>query len=188
MQFRFNHIGITVSDLDESVEFYRTLFDLPPGLYVDIVSNSGADQVTTTTQRVAFVPIGETGLIELHEFRSSRTPLEGQLEDIGYAYLCFEVDDLETTYKRLQDRGATFMAPLREIFVEATDATKLPPSDGGDSRPPDTPLYQKVCDVLDPDGKRIEIVENDRRLQTPAINRNAQGSLVSRDGPHLVRV
>jgi catechol 2,3-dioxygenase-like lactoylglutathione lyase family enzyme len=185
VEFRFNHIGITVSDLDRSIDFYRTLFDLEPGLYVDIITNSPEpDGSPSRSQRVAFVPIGETGLIELHEFAPGRTPLEGLLESVGYAYLCLEVDDLEATYERLQDSGATFMAPLRQIFVEATASTVGPL----DSSFQAEPMYQKVCDVFDPDGKRVEIVENDQRLKTPAIYRNAQDALVSRDQPHVVRL
>jgi catechol 2,3-dioxygenase-like lactoylglutathione lyase family enzyme len=187
MEFRFNHIGITVSDLDKSIDFYRTLFDLEPGLYVDIITKTSPEGSPSRSQRVAFVPIGESGLIELHEFSPTRTPLEGQLESVGYAYLCLEVDDLEATYKRLQESGATFMAPLRQIFVEALPNTALPPSEVDDLRPLDTPMYQKVCDVFDPDGKRVELVENDRRLKTPAIHRNAQGGFAVRDRPHVVR-
>jgi catechol 2,3-dioxygenase-like lactoylglutathione lyase family enzyme len=189
MEFRFNHIGITVSDLDKSVDFYRTLFDLEPGLYVDIISNSsGVDGSPARSQRVAFVPIGETGLIELHEFSPSRTPLEGPMESVGYAYLCLEVDDLDATYKRLQGIGARFMAPLRQIFVEATATTAGPTGKAGDSTTMQEPMYQKVCDVFDPDGKRVELVENDQRLKTPAINRAAWGGFALPDRPYVVRL
>ncbi|MFE5704958.1 VOC family protein [Rhodococcus koreensis] len=175
MQFRFNHIGITVSDLDKSVEFYRTLFGLPPGLYVDILTEDASADGQGRVQRVAFVPIGETGLIELHEFTPTREALGGGLENTGYAYLSFDVDDLEAEYDRLVKLGVDIMASLREIYVEAPDGSE-------------TPRWQKVCDVRDPDGKRVELVENDTRLQTPAINHAARQGLARPDHPYVVRV
>jgi catechol 2,3-dioxygenase-like lactoylglutathione lyase family enzyme len=178
VRFRLNHVGITVSDLDRAIEFYRDLFELEPGMYIDVRS-AGQDEseLAREGQRLALLPVGDDALIELIEFTPPRhvsapvaDGITSTYRDVGYAYLSFEVDDLEAEYQRLLDRGARFT---------------VPPWDLGHDRPVQG---SRACVLLDPDGKRIELVQYGPDLQTPAINEAAQRRTARPDDPYVLTV
>jgi catechol 2,3-dioxygenase-like lactoylglutathione lyase family enzyme len=133
-----NHTGITVNNLERSIDFYTNTLGMKlerqfevdgPGIST-IVALPGAHL------RIAFVCVGSFRL-ELIEYLA---PQGGKVDmatnNIGSAHVAFTTDDLDTTYEELKAKGVHFKgAPMR-------------------SRP-DRP---RVAYLLDPDGYTLEIV------------------------------
>jgi catechol 2,3-dioxygenase-like lactoylglutathione lyase family enzyme len=133
-----NHTGITVSNLERSIDFYMNTLGMKlerqfevqgPGI-ATIVGLPGAHL------RIAFVYLGDFRL-ELIEYAA---PQGGKLDmatnNVGSAHVAFTTDDVDKTYEELKGKGVRFKgAPTR-------------------SRP-DRP---RVAYLLDPDGYTVEIV------------------------------
>ena len=144
VKVNLNHIGITVSNLEESLAFYQKAFDLIPGMKFEVTANSAMAEtlgLPEHRQKVALIPIDGV-MIELIEFHPHRKEFDGRQDDIGYAYLSFIVDDLDEVHANLTAAGFKFNTkPL-----------------AGNEDPPFT--GSKVCVLKDPDGKNIEFVQH----------------------------
>ncbi len=92
-----DHIGIAVRSLEEGLRPYVEGLGLKP---------SGTEEVPTEQVKVAFLPVGETRL-ELLEPTGPDSPIVRFLERRGEGihHLCFLVDDLESTLRRLDAAG-----------------------------------------------------------------------------------
>jgi len=56
--------------------------------------------------RIQFMDLGNNGLLELLEPHGEKSPVQRHLDKGGGLYhLCFEVDDLDGTLRRLRDTG-----------------------------------------------------------------------------------
>jgi methylmalonyl-CoA/ethylmalonyl-CoA epimerase len=90
-----NHIGIAVKNLDESIELYKTLFQLS-----DIHKESVADQKVN----IASFKIGEV-IIELTEAMDESSPIHKFIEKRGEGihHIAFESDAIESDLSRLKD-------------------------------------------------------------------------------------
>lgn len=109
-----NHIGVTVRDLDATVAWYREMLDIEPTFGQR--GNSGGEvdtvvQVEGAVIDMAFCVLGNTCV----EFLQYREPEGKEFTlrncDIGAVHICFEVDDIEATYRRLLSKGVEFSAP-----------------------------------------------------------------------------
>jgi catechol 2,3-dioxygenase-like lactoylglutathione lyase family enzyme len=152
---RFHHIGITVTNLERSLEFYKTAFDLDPGVTFKITA--GPSRVISLglpehKQRVAMLPVGDV-VIELIEITPNRRPADGRQDDAGYAYPAFEVDDLEATYQALLAKGFEFNSPPMASHAGGPAAGSL------------------FCILKDPDGKNIELMQIGPGLTREALYR-----------------
>lgn len=137
------HAGITVSDLDRSLEFYcgllgmelrwRRLYEQPAIL--SVVNVEG-----TTALDIAMLRVPGSDLdIELVEYKGcERHSGAGRPCDYGTGHFCVFVDDIEETYLDLESRGVSFRSDGPKQATEG-------PNRGGKS------LYS-----LDPDGYVIE--------------------------------
>ena len=107
-----NHIGISVSDLDRSIDFYRNLlgmevvvrrpFDGPQ--YEEVLALPG-------TRGMVALLRSATAQIELFEFVEPapvRANARRPVSDYGITHLCIEVTDIESEYARLKSRGIDF--------------------------------------------------------------------------------
>jgi catechol 2,3-dioxygenase-like lactoylglutathione lyase family enzyme len=112
-----NHVGISVSDLQRSVEFYRKVFGLEVTverrfegeIYEKMLGLGG------TAGRVALL-VGNQMRIELFEF-TQPSPKAGDIQrpvcDHGITHFCVEVSDIQAEYLRMTAAGALFhTAPL----------------------------------------------------------------------------
>jgi catechol 2,3-dioxygenase-like lactoylglutathione lyase family enzyme len=103
----FDHIGLTVPDLERSVEWYTKLFGLGAGPRADGSGEVVSDllEVPGTDLRAAFLEAGPHKL-ELTEFRSpAGKPFTRSNNEIGANHPCFIVDDIEAVTKDLLDGG-----------------------------------------------------------------------------------
>lgn len=139
---RIQHVGVPVSSLRRSLDFYETAFGIQPDFIADVEHDeriSEAVGVSNAKIRVAFVTIGDTR-IELLEYVQPRgRPYRGRNCDVGAIHICFEVDDVWETYEELRAKGIMFARP------------PIPLPDG----PP--PGGCTFAYFKDPDGLQLEI-------------------------------
>jgi len=134
-----HHVGLTVSDLDTAVEFYRSTFDaatvaefsvagdaFETGVGIDDASAEFAhlDFGSVRLELVAYEPVG-------------RDRPTADLNESGATHFGVEVDDLDEFYRSLDDDVETI------------------------SEPQTTETGTKICFLRDPDDHLVEVLELD---------------------------
>jgi len=142
---KFNHIGISVSNLDRSVAFYRDMFGMEPlceifdfggGMYEQIMDIPGV------TGRMCVIGKGSLQL-ELFEFTHSRPrDPEYPVSDRGLSHFGFEVEDIAAVYEKLRAAKVRIHSPVM-TFTSG----------------------MKAAYCRDPDGNVFELLE--RTIKTP---------------------
>lgn len=117
MILNYFHFSFTVSDIERSVEFYRDILGLK------LVHRMVHDQPYTSVQvgfpnallKVALFTIDGMSqppsghLLELIEYANPRgEPTDTATNRPGAAHLAFQVDDLQSEYKRMSALGVRF--------------------------------------------------------------------------------
>jgi catechol 2,3-dioxygenase-like lactoylglutathione lyase family enzyme len=137
------HFGITCSDADRSLAFYRDLFGMrlvadrvvPRGGFVEKVTGvAGAE--------VRLVHLQGYGVnVELIQYLNPPGERHARrFEDAGSAHLCFTAENLDDVHARLREM---------DVVLRSSPTTVVGgPNDGGKG------LY-----IEDPDGNGVEIVE-----------------------------
>lgn len=109
------HIGLTVSNLERAVRFYQDVLNLT---YVGEMSMGGEEtaqlfQRPGCTVRVAYLRTASptAPLVELIQF-TDRAAEKGEpsLFRTSISELCFQVEDIDREYERLQALGVTFLS------------------------------------------------------------------------------
>lgn len=140
----FFHGGVTVSDMDRALAFYRDglglevefdrVFDAP---YLKTVLGLDFDRL-----RAVYLRIPSGGFIELLEYAGiERLPAAARPCDPGAGHLCLFVDDIEGVFSRLVGHG--FSARSAAI-VDITSG----PNEGS-----------RVIYMLDQDGYAVELLQ-----------------------------
>lgn len=118
---KINHVAIVVSDIDESLRFWRDALGLTLHHIEDVPSQKAM---------VAFLPTGESE-VELVKPTADDTGAAKFLRERGPGmhHLCFEVDDLEGMMARLSEQGVRLIndTPIvlegrRLIFIHPKSA------------------------------------------------------------------
>jgi catechol 2,3-dioxygenase-like lactoylglutathione lyase family enzyme len=107
-----HHMGITVSDIDASVEFYTKGLELTLKLRNEMAGPqlSAVLGVPGTALKTAFLT-GANACLELVQYiHPDGRRIYGNNNDIGSAHSCFVVDDIDATFHRLVSLGATYWA------------------------------------------------------------------------------
>ena len=138
-----DHIGFSVSSLDQSIEWYSFFLDSPPVLrkvwdveYVGRLVGYKGMKIDAAFWRLP----GGT-VLELIEYQN---PQPGRVDmetfNVGNAHLCLVVDDLAKDFERLRGRAA----------FRYSEPVEIPwgPYKGG-----------KACYLRDPDGISIELIQ-----------------------------
>ncbi|HOH88892.1 MAG TPA: methylmalonyl-CoA epimerase [Bacillota bacterium] len=94
---KIDHIGIAVSNLDETVKLYRDVLGL---------ELHGTEVVPEQKVRVAFLPVGDTE-VELLESTSAEGPIAKFIEAKGQGiqHIAFRVDDIEAALEEMKAKG-----------------------------------------------------------------------------------
>jgi len=140
-----HHVGLTVSDLDASVEFYCAVLGCAvrersqsSGLEVDTLTGVAEAHIVTADLQL---PRGE--ILELVQYLTpAGVPLAQQRNQPGHTHIGFQVPDVDAAYDRLMTHGA--VPTSRPVTINepgsAWDGVRA--------------LY-----ACDPDGRTIECLE-----------------------------
>ena len=141
-----NHIGVTVSNLERSIEFYTRLgIQQPPAEWVFPISGEWLSKLVCEEGaeiRVAFLPVEGDVVLELLEYQSPRgaTANTKPNRDAGAMHIALNVDDVDEVYSRLKS----------EIqFNSEPQTVEMGPWAGN-----------RVVYLNDPDGTPVELVQN----------------------------
>jgi len=128
---KFNHVGISVSDIERSIAFYRDMFGMQQLCDVFPFGDERVQAIMDipgVTGRMCM--IGKDNLqLELFEFTGGRAKdANYPVSDHGYSHFGFEVDDVDATYARLKEAGVrihspviTFDGGIRAIYARDPD-------------------------------------------------------------------
>ncbi|WP_097976936.1 VOC family protein [Streptomyces sp. gb14] len=142
------HVGIAVADLDRSVQFYRTLTGREPIVSHEHIHGQGFAETEGLSGhaevRYATFNLENIG-IDLIEFQAPQgEPSNPAANRPGSAHLCFHVEDVDATCKRIIDAGIPLLGePYTFAEGEVT---------------PDDAVGTRVAYFNDPDGTNLEII------------------------------
>jgi catechol 2,3-dioxygenase-like lactoylglutathione lyase family enzyme len=143
-----DHIGLTVTDLERSIEFYTSVLECSivmrqekeGGYLAAIVGYPGARVLMTHLQ-----PPGGGPRIELFQYLVPKSAVRHlEPRNVGNAHICFVVEDLAALYERLVEKGIGTISPPVEVDTGVNT--------GGSS------LY-----LYDPDGITLELFQRPRK-------------------------
>lgn len=108
-----HHIGITVRDIKKSFDWYSKMFDLQPGPinYGEGQDLSNAVQLENAELTFAMIEIGSTRIEFLQYHNPPGKDFSLTNGDVGATHICLQVDDMDSAYSTLLERGAVFNAP-----------------------------------------------------------------------------
>ena len=149
-----NHFGISVRDLDRSIAFYRALTGQEPaatGTWSSIGLDSAAGIGGSRSRRAAIrwvtFRINNVNIDILQVNKEEEPDLslaKHSLGELGAMHACFEVEDLESVFKRMQDAGIKFHGPFHRISHD---------EDGAEEG-----IGTVVASFDGPDGERLELI------------------------------
>jgi catechol 2,3-dioxygenase-like lactoylglutathione lyase family enzyme len=137
---KFSHVGISVSDIDRSIAFYRDLFGMEQLCDVFPFGGEQYDAIMDIPGvQGRMCMIGKDTLqLELFEFANSKAKdPEYPVSDRGYSHFGFEVEDIAATYEKLRAADVRIHSPVITFM-------------GGG---------MKAAYCRDPDGNVFEIME-----------------------------
>ncbi|MFB6817542.1 VOC family protein [Streptomyces sp. NPDC056347] len=143
------HVGISVSDLDASIAFYRALTGREPVVAGETMHSDpfGRSQgLPTAKLRYATINLDNSlgiDLIQFQEPKGERT--NGMANRPGSMHLCFRVDDFDAVHRRMKEAGYGFLGD--DYTFIAGEVT------------PDAALGTRVAYFNDPDGTNLEIIQ-----------------------------
>ena len=148
------HFSFTVSDIEQSVLFYRDVLGLElvhrqeqANEYTRRFVGYADAHLKVAQFRIAAAPVNRSGhMLELIEYVAPRgEKIDTRTKNTGTAHLAFEVDDIQTEYNRMRALGVRFRtAP---VAIEAGI------NKGG-----------FTCYFLDPDDITLEIIQPPERI------------------------
>jgi len=146
------HIGITISDLERSIQFYTAVFGF---------------RVLRKGDTNAYLHL-ENELVELMQGSPSNGKAQPQTPEawqeqmsnvVGFIHLGFRVDDMDKALGRIREQGGEIVSPPAE-YTPAIEYVAEPHEDK--LRRAAKPLgkqYWRIAMVVDPDGVILEILE-----------------------------
>lgn len=144
------HTGITVSDLDRSVAFYRDILGFPVSERLEC-RGSIFEQVTGVTgAEMVIVNVHAPGhTIELLQYTNPQDRNRSALRpcDTGALHIAFKVEDIASVVDAVRRAGLTPVAPSVPVFPKGR-------SEG-----------LRAIYTTDPDGVVIEFIESPRLFE-----------------------
>ncbi|WP_101296161.1 VOC family protein [Halegenticoccus soli] len=114
-----HHYGVTVSDMDEALGFYRDTLGMEELDQLSFASEEFSKFVGVENVDVDLVFLDADGCaVELLEYNhpSGDNANDGvSNNDIGAAHFCLEVDDLDAIYDDLRSDGVEFINPPQTL-------------------------------------------------------------------------
>jgi catechol 2,3-dioxygenase-like lactoylglutathione lyase family enzyme len=140
-----HHVGLTVSDLDRSIRFYRDLLGLSVRERDEVTGGQLAivTGVPGSDVRIADLEFGNGRTLELTQYLApAGNAVHPRPFDAGHIHVGIDVDDIDVVVTRLVDAGVV----LRSQPIALVDAG---------------PYWTgaKVVHAVDPDGITVELVQ-----------------------------
>ncbi|MBI2865974.1 MAG: VOC family protein [Chloroflexi bacterium] len=137
------HCGIAVSNLDETVRFFRDILGLQAAPIREVKSRRIEQLMKRpgASTRLCFLSTPDGGNIEFTErVLPAGDKVDMSLSSVGVAHLAFEVDDIQKMYRELTAKKIEFNQPPYRI---------------------ETGPFQGwgVCFLKGPDGMTVELME-----------------------------
>lgn len=142
------HIGITVSNLEKSIKFYRDVLglDFQGQMIMEGDSTDRLFNIKDCIVKVAYLNASDninTPPIELLEFNKKQEENKDmKLNKISISEVCFSVKEIDKVYNDLKDKGVEFLSQPQEFDLR----------DQGFGR-------SKAVYFKDPDGIILELIE-----------------------------
>lgn len=142
----FSHIGIGVRDLDRSVRFYVDVFGFTQLYALDMTGDEvAATMEQTGAFRSAMLLRGD---IRIELLQWVDVPITGSGErkpmtELGFTHLSFRVDAIDDLSPAVLAAGGRVLDRTLTVLGDNAD-----------------PTATKLLYLLDPDGTRIEVMEN----------------------------
>jgi glyoxylase I family protein len=161
----FSHIGICVSDIDRSTRFYVDVLGFRLLYAVDFSGNEvAATMEQEGTFRSAMLLRGDlrVELLQWVDVATTGSGIRKPMTELGFTHLSFRVDDVHELSDAVRAAGGHVVESTLTSLGDGAGATRL--------------LY-----VTDPDGTRIELMENVPDLS--AMSPEAADALSARFDP-----
>ncbi|MCC7493517.1 MAG: VOC family protein [Fimbriimonadaceae bacterium] len=140
-----HHAGITVSDLDRALTFYRDLLGLEVFVQMERTDHTIGDIVGYPGARIkiAFVGVpGDTARVELLQYVVPQgEALKPETFQPASGHVCFRADDIDGMYRRIAEAG---YQPRSDAPVTITEGANK---------------GARVFYVRDPDGYSVELFQ-----------------------------
>ncbi len=128
---RVNHTGISVSDMERSLNFYRDLLEMEVIFDSDVPANEPLSQVVgmkDATGRVVWLRAGDT-MIELWQWdrpAGRALPEDYVPADKGVTHYAFEVDDVDAVCAKVVAAGYHANTEPKDLGLHKTTYIKGP--------------------------------------------------------------
>lgn len=142
----FSHIGICVTDLDRSVRFYTRVFGFALLYQLDFENNEVAATMEQDGKFRSAMLIRDDIRIELLQWVDVPTTGSGvrkPMTELGFTHLSFRVEDVDGLTEDILAAGGTLVETTRTVLGDADD-----------------PASGRFIYLTDPDGTRIELMQN----------------------------
>ena len=113
LELEFQHVALSVSDLERSISFYRDLLGFEMVLTLECPPEQGLGDVVGIagcSARIAHLKLGGM-VLELFEYLDppgSPIPSDRTQADNGLTHIGFASKDIHADYKRLREHGVKF--------------------------------------------------------------------------------
>jgi catechol 2,3-dioxygenase-like lactoylglutathione lyase family enzyme len=115
-----HHKGITVSNLERSIDFYHEVLGLelvtePSPVFSGEVLSNGVG-IPGTSLKLALLKAGDA-TVELLQYYSPDSPIDRPMPQnaLGAQHVAFLVDDIDASVKALEAKGIKFFSPVNVV-------------------------------------------------------------------------
>jgi glyoxylase I family protein len=147
MALGFSHIGVAVSDIERSSRFYIDVLGFRQLYALDFAGNEVAatmEQEGAFTSRMLLRDDVRIELLQWVDVAMSGSGQRKPMTELGFTHLSFRVDDIDELSAAIRAAGGAVHE--QTLTVLGVDGSNPPPT--------------KLLYVTDPDGTRIELMEN----------------------------